>query len=480
MLPAAYVSALNDTLFFLFGSLALLLTLKTQISGKRAIMIGFLLVCSLLSKETGLLFLIIIIVFQYLFRKKNILISLITGLSALAVYCVIHFALGGLSFGKFIGMYQAPIAKLSVFERLINMPAIFLYYLTTTFYPVKLAIDQQWIVTKITVQNFYLPIILDSLFLAAAGIVGVYFYTKNRNYFKSYVFFAIWFLSGMPLLLQFFPLEMTVADSWFYFPLVGLLGMAGIGIQALLFSQEKPAFGKYGKVKTVAVLSGVILIILLSLRTVVRNADFHDQITLYSHDTQIQVNPRLETDLEKEYVQSGLQTAFALLQKSTKLSPTPTNLFDLGNLYEKQGNAQKAAEYYDNAITIADTYYAADEPHDPNDERIYIRFAGLLLLSNAYESAAQIISKGLHYFPESSILLDELALSENMQNNHNEAIVAANKAKTLAPSEETKFVYNFIVNKKADPFIVQFETTTLLKEHANVFTGDLLMNNGVM
>ena len=56
------IANLQEPLFFCFGLSALLLAMKEAVSPMRAALISFLLLCSLLSKETGILFVLMVIV----------------------------------------------------------------------------------------------------------------------------------------------------------------------------------------------------------------------------------------------------------------------------------------------------------------------------------------------------------------------------------------------------------------------------------
>src|SRR5882672_4474578 len=70
----SYIAATGVVLFFLFGILALLLTINNKLNTKRIILINILLVLSLLTKETGILFLFIVLSYHFIFQKgKRIL-----------------------------------------------------------------------------------------------------------------------------------------------------------------------------------------------------------------------------------------------------------------------------------------------------------------------------------------------------------------------------------------------------------------------
>jgi len=448
----AYIGATQSELLFLFGILALLVSMHEKFTLKQLFLISGLSLLALLTKEAGVLFLLMIVCFQFIFNRTRLLTIFIVELVTLVVYFFFRFAIGRVFFEKFVSHVTVPIEGLSLLERLANIPKIVLYYLNITFIPLRLAVWQLWIITRVTVQNFYLPLLLDTMFFIALCLGGVYIYIRKRTYFKAYLFFSVWFLSGLLLLLQIFPLDMTVADRWFYFPLVGLLGMLGIGVQVLLFSPNKHGVPliKNDKAPMAAGLMGATLILLFSLRTIVRNANFHDQMTLYAHDAQIEDSFAIEDNLGVMYNQQrDLQASLTHLQKSVSLYPYTDNLFHLGNLYESLGNLQKAQEYYSKALTAAEAYYSTTDTHNRKEGNldIYTRLTEVLLLTDKNEAAEHTSTKGLQYYPDSAILWEELALSEYKLHNQQEALIAVEKVKTLAPSDLTNFLYTKIVNK---------------------------------
>jgi hypothetical protein len=225
----AYIAASEP--LYLFGLLALLISVRNKISTKNLIIISALLLLSLLTKEIALPFLFIILLFQFLFYRKRVLKLFLYELASIGIYLLLRFAIVTELPAKTSLANAIPIDRLSFLERLANIPAIVFYYLYTALFPLQLAVEQRWIVTKLTAQEFYLPLLLDSTFYIALCVGGIYIYRHKRIYFNSYLFFFVWFLTGLLMIVQIFPLDMTVADRWFYFPLVGILGMVGVGIQ---------------------------------------------------------------------------------------------------------------------------------------------------------------------------------------------------------------------------------------------------------
>src|SRR3989344_331713 len=97
----SYISSVGNLLFFLFGTLALFLSLSNEISRSRLVNICLLLLFSFLTKETGFLFLFIVMCYRIIFKKKNIRFFLLGGLVTVLVYFFIRFVIGEVYFGKF-------------------------------------------------------------------------------------------------------------------------------------------------------------------------------------------------------------------------------------------------------------------------------------------------------------------------------------------------------------------------------------------
>jgi len=77
-----FIAQTVSPLLFLFGISAVVLSLRDEISLKRAGIISSLLLLSFLTKETGFLFLFIILLYRVLVKKNNMFIVFMSGLLA--------------------------------------------------------------------------------------------------------------------------------------------------------------------------------------------------------------------------------------------------------------------------------------------------------------------------------------------------------------------------------------------------------------
>lgn len=448
----AYIASSQEVLYLLFGITALLVIWRRQ-GSKNFITAGLLLLLSMLSKETGAMFLLVAICAHWLFKEKHLQKLIIAQTLALGSYLYLRFAVGKVFFAKFIGLNVVPpIQDLSLIERIIHIPKILLTYVVTIFFPLKLAIFQQWVITEIDLQSVYIPVVLVSAFLLLLLATGVYIFKYRKPYFRIFLFFLLWFILGISMLLQIFPLDMTVADRWLYFPIVGMLGMIGVTILAL--SESKYGYRIFSnKSAAVAVtLIAAAAILLLSVRTIIRNSNYRDDITQQSHDTQVQDNHLLEAYLGINYQLKGNNArAIQHLEKSVQIRPVSFNLFTLAFLYEATGNLSKAKEYYNQAIIAADSYASENNYRFPNDTKIFIRYALVLLQHGEYEKAGEIAKKGLQYYPRSSILWVTLAATHYAQDNYEDAEFALGQAKQITSNEMLNQIDFLMTNKQAIP-----------------------------
>lgn len=192
------------------------------------------------------------------------------------------------------------------------------------------------------------PAFFNLCFLSILSALGYLVYKKRRKFFKLWLFFLVWFLAALSFHLQIFPLDLTVSDRWFYLTLAGLSGLLVVSIWPF-------------KISRWMVWISVCLLFILSLRTIIREFDWRDGLTLYSQDIKNSQNSfDLENNLGVELFRVGdFANAKKHFQKSVELSPQWwTNWNNLGAIYEREGNLEKAQEFYRKSIDNGQYYLA--------------------------------------------------------------------------------------------------------------------------
>lgn len=428
----SFIAATVGPLSFFFGMIAFLIYTKDNLSKKNYLDGSLLLLFSLFSKESGILFMLVILLYKFLFNRKNINRLFIFELGIFILYFIIRI----FSIGTSSSIHpNAPILQLDYFERLINIPKIIFYYIKTFFYPMELYINQHWLVKNMSIPDFYLPLGAIFAFFFILYFFGRYIKQHAQKFYNPFVFFFCWFILGIILLLPLFPLDMTVADRWFYFPMVGLLGLLGICLQNL---------EKNHQTEQIIITAMAIILVLLSVRTMIRNANYYNEITLFAHDSQTEDNYEIEMNLGTDLLLNGdMQGAFTHIQKSVDIHPYEANLYDLGNIYERINNIQKAKEYYTRALNYPN-YSHTDHKHVV---LTYQRLGQILVTTDTQENSTKFLKMALEDYPNDGILWALVAIEEYKLNHQEKALAAAEKAKTFLPNQYTYDVYTQILNK---------------------------------
>ena len=418
-----YISASSEILCAFFGLLALRIISAASISNVKIILVYLFLLLSILAKETGIIFMVLVVLYQILFKKKIQMIQTSCIVLSIGVYLLLRFLVAhlGYSANQFI-----PIMNSSFLERLITMPKMVSYYLTTFFFPKDLAISQHWMVTTINFFNFFLPLIFIAVLIFSIIFLIQYLNKYNKSSLTIFIFFTSWFFIAMSIIMQIIPLTMTVADRWFYIPLIGLLGMLGTGLQQIKLKSDV--------VKTIILIS--VCICILSLRTIVRNADWVDSFSLYSHDIALSKDSFfLANDLGNEYLQRGqIEESRYYFKQSATIYPYEVNLFNLGLTYAKENDNKKAKFYFRQAVNNYKGYIA------------YAPLAKLLLINNDPEDAKILIKQGLVKQPNDMMLLIYLGVAEYALGNKDAALQTAQKVHLLYSNQQTEYMLDRIIN----------------------------------
>jgi tetratricopeptide (TPR) repeat protein len=374
-----YISGLQDAMFFFFGALSFWIIIsKNKLTNywTPALLLFF----SVVSKETGVIWWIIIPLYLFIFKLKGIKKLVPPLLIFAAFYSFLRFGLAKIYFAKH-GLTE--ISKMNLAERLTNLPAITLYYLKTYVWPINIAVEQQWLIKEISFNSFYLPLAIGIIFLAILLFGAWYLFRKKDGYFNFYLLFLTGFLLSFAMHLQFFPLDMTVSDRFFYLPQIFLLGLIGVFLARL-------------KKDKIIIWIFVILLILFSIRTFIRTFDWRDSLTLYSHDINISKSFDLVNNLGVELYRSGdIESARGYFEKSIEMSPDWwTNYNNLGAYWEAKGDLPKAEGLYLTAMKNGNYYLA------------YENYAGILIKEGKFKEAKTFLeTEGLKYFPYNQKLI---------------------------------------------------------------------------
>lgn len=425
----SFIAQTVSPLFFLFGISALYLTFRKKL--KYSILLtGLFLLLSLLTKETGILFVVLVFLYSFLNQTNEKFKVIGAGIAAVLGYFFIRFAIGHVFYTK--SLLISSIARAPLSERLFTIPSVAFYYLRTFVFPVSLAINQHWVTNSL--NDFFLAIIIGAVVLIVIISLGFYFFIKSKKVFKSYIFFSAWFVMGLLFHLQIIPLDMTVADRWFYFPMAGLLGVMGVVLDY--------KFSKGNSIKIVTTILFVV-IILSGIRTMIRNTNWLDAKTLYMHDMKISNNFELENNLGWEYIQDhNYKSAILHLNKSVGMwAGWDRSWYNLGVAYHFSNHIPEAKDAYGKALAL-----------NKNNAQVIENLSYLELFYYDPKQAKVLLEKGINKYPDRPKLWYFLALAEYKLGNKTQAKTDIEKAYLLDYSDSTigQVYYLLQNNKKID------------------------------
>ncbi len=434
---ASFIAALQEPLYLLFGLSAFLAIRLSRKNNKLVVIVPIFLLLSILAKEAGIIFFfsaailgIIQIVADGNFKKneyiKNITPLFVAIGTGFSVYLILRFIIAGfgLSSQKF-----APIMQASFTERLISIPKVFFYYIKTFIFPRDLAVDQSWVVKQISFFDFYIPLFGIIILIIAIVYGGYWLFRKKTILIYWYIFFGLTFIIGMSLHIQILPLDLTVSDRWFYFPMICVLGMIGCIVSSLRIKSEN--------IKKVIISALILIIMILAIRTHVRNNNWQDNITLAEHDLKIAPDSfQLNSILGVEYSRLGrYDDAEKYLKKSVELNPNwAVSWNNLGVLYIRMGKPDEAKEAFKKSIQIGKLNLA------------YENMALLLLIYDTPEKAHKYTTDLIKIYPTNNKLWWILAYIEYKRGNLSGALAASEKAYSISPDKNNFNLYNSLRN----------------------------------
>ena len=236
--------------------------------------------------------------------------------------------------------------------RLLTLPKIIVQYLWLIIAPYELNAEHIVRFSKSLIE----PSTLFSILILIGLGIGVSLLAKN---YKRDVFGVWWFFVSLLPVLNIIPIGNIMAERYMYLPFVGVSIFFSIWLVSCYHTLRGNKFLARGQIPSVGtrglIAITTVSVLLLGIRTHLRNMDWKDGLTLWSKT--IIASPesaRAHNNLgflyeELGWIDDAIKEYMAALNLNSDLLLTYINL---GNIYVKQGRLDEAIKEYLTALKI--------------------------------------------------------------------------------------------------------------------------------
>ena len=339
---------------------------------------------SLLSKESAVAFLPLLILGDYAIAKwkPRIRYALVGGLTV--AYLGLLWKMQGGRFGQpDITTIDNPLASLPAGWRILNALRVAWKYAGLQFYPAALSVDYSF--NQIPVYRDWRHTLPAAL--AAIAVAGIWIWAMRKRQVGWALAGSIYFAGFATTANILMPTGTIMGDRLAYLPSAGFCLLLALCWNWLRQKKEKLAWG---------VLAAIVLV--LSAKTVVRNRDWKNALTLYSSGVLASPNSaRMHANLATAYLNSNqLELADKEFQASLRIFPdSPETLSTYSTLESRLGRYQEAKQDMEKAMSLS------GRNHLDYDSMV-VMYAAILLKTNHPDLALERLNREISEAPEYS------------------------------------------------------------------------------
>lgn len=356
----------RDELFVaICGFLSLYFTLKTLISHNYfyLIFIFILSLCGILFKPSYLIFPPIIAISAVLFHIKSsffkkvkvfFIYFSVAGAAIITTYLIKFNSLDKSAVTRVFEYFENPLYFSTITERILPSIYIIGYYISLLFNPFKLSYYYGY--NSINIYDYSSINFILGIFFIISTFLILLFRNKNKLLVFGFILFAINLLATSNFIK---PLPGIVAERFLF---NGSLGFCII-IYTLLFFIST-SLKKVKIRKPILLVCSFMLFISFSVKTVIRNEDWKDELTLYSHDinnvpNSAKANEMLADNYYKKYFIDYDINKLNLSEKyylnAINIYPSyPACLNNLGTINYLNKEYKNAISYYLETLKLKD------------------------------------------------------------------------------------------------------------------------------
>jgi Flp pilus assembly protein TadD len=353
--------------------------------------------------------------------------------------------LAGIFFYSKIFLYN-PSQKISYYggsaiSNFATVVRIICYYIKLVLFPVVLHADYSYNAFDLS-QSFLEWRVLGAG-LVVVGLLWVTLWSLAR---QGLVFFGgMWFFITLVPVSQIFPHHELMAEHYLYVPLAGVMIMVLPLLAYVLEKKQKAALGLI-----------ILIAVLFGLRTIERNRDWRDGMTLWSGVVAAAPeSARGHDNLGTEYVKrKDYQTALKHYQEAVRLRPEHAIFHNnlgraygmLGDIKNAEAELRKAVElnptlaeamnnlgivfYQKGDYTTAAWLFALSSNQKP-DSRVSFNLAKTRLKLGQVKEAITEFETTIRLQPDHTDAYRELAMIFSGQGNRQESLRCLRKARDL-------------------------------------------------
>lgn len=298
--------------------------------------------------------------------------------------------------------YQEP----GIENPLFQIPIAITSYLELVFWPKNLTLyHSEMIFGQL---EYFLRLGVFVLFLTTIA----YFFKKDRRIFFWLSFFLV---SLLPMLTP-FRISWIVAERYVYLGSLGIFVLLATVIQKI---------GEFSKNQKVSYTFIAIILLGLSGRTIIRNVDWKNQDNLWLAAAKTSPSsPQNHNNLGDMYGRHGdYQKAIEEFKKATELRPGYADAHhNLANTYKQTGEVNEAIKNYQKAIEF-----------NPNLWQSYQNLAGIYFEQEEFDQARESLETAIKINPQNAELYTSLGILYKKMGQSEEAKKALQTAITIDP-----------------------------------------------
>lgn len=293
---------------------------------------------------------------------------------------------------------------------LIQVPVAITSYLELFVWPQKLTFFHSEL--AFSSWQFVLRAFITILLVV---LTAVSFWAGREGLF----FWLAWFFIGLSPTLTPFRLNWIVAERYVYFSSIAIFALSGISLERVFQTGKKLIFCN---------IIFALAIFGLSLRTIIRNIDWKNEDNLWIATGQTSPSsPNNHNNLGDVYGRHGdKQRAILEFQTAISLKPNYGDAYhNLANAYQEIGKNQEAKENYLKAVI-----------YNPNLWQSYQNLAAIEYAQGNYDQAIDYLKQALRINGQNSGLYSGLGVVYLAKKSAQEALSSFNTALELNPQNQ--------------------------------------------